>query len=372
MDGDSGSLGPDAELVQAARRGEKDASAELITRHWATAVALAARLLGSADLARDAAQEASIAALADLGRLRAPDRFGAWFCGITLNVARRWLRQLHAERPVGSPDRMWSERMSDEPGPDERAELAELAAGVRAAVAQLADGQREAVFLFYLQGLTHREVAAELAISVGAVKARLHQARAALVPYLTPLITTPEETTVSATTGSPAWADVSVTEIRRREAGEAGHIYVMVLEERTGSRRLPIWIGPAEATALAVSLESLETPRPLTYQMAARLVQATGSRVTEIRITRLTEAVFYAVVAVDGLAGPQQIDARPSDAVNLALATGAPIRVDSALLDDLQAQALDHSGWQDFPASTAEIAAEERQRLSRMTQQTDP
>ncbi len=139
-----------------------------------------------------------------------------------------------------------------------------------------------------------------------------------------------------------------------------------------GRAWLPIWIGPAEAIALAVSLESLETPRPLTYQMAASLVQATGSRVTEIKITRLTEAVFYAVVAVDGLAGPQEIDARPSDAVNLALVTGAPIRVDSALLGDLRAQAIDHSGWQDFPASTAEIAAEERQRLSRMTPQTDP
>ena len=77
----------DARLVEAALGGDKDAFAALVTRHWAMAVALAARVLGTPDLARDAAQEAAVAALVSLDRLRASARFGAWFCGITLNVA---------------------------------------------------------------------------------------------------------------------------------------------------------------------------------------------------------------------------------------------------------------------------------------------
>jgi RNA polymerase sigma factor (sigma-70 family) len=357
VDGGAAALRPDGELVQAALLGQKDAFAELVTRHWATAVALAARLLGSADLARDAAQEATITAMTGLDRLRAPDRFGAWFCGITLNVARRWLRQLRAELPTVLPD-----RTSDDPGPDERAELAELAASVRAVVAELADGQRHAVLLFYLQGLTHREVAAELAISVGAVKSRLHQARAALTPSLAPLFTAAEETPMTATASSPAWADVLVTEIRRSKAGDsASRMHVMVLAEREGPRRLPVWVGPAEATALALSLESTETPRPLTYQMAGSILEAAGSHVTEVRITRLAGKVFYAVIVVDGPAGRHEVDARPSDAVNLAMVTGAPVRVDSALLDDPKAQAVDEPRWQDFPPGTAELAAEARQ-----------
>ena len=100
---------PDDELVRAALGGDKDAFAELITRHWATAVALATRLLGSADLARDAAQEASIAALTGLGRLRDPERFGPWYCGIALNVARRWRRQLRAEPAAVLPDQASAE-----------------------------------------------------------------------------------------------------------------------------------------------------------------------------------------------------------------------------------------------------------------------
>jgi hypothetical protein len=345
--------------VQAALAGDKDAFAELVTRHWGTAVALAARLLGSPDLARDAAQEASIAAMTGLDRLRTPDRFGAWFCGITLNVARRWLRQLRAEAPAGLSD-----RACGSPGPDESAELSELAAQVRAAVSQLAEGQRQAVMLFYLQGLTHREVAAELAITVGAVKSRLHQARAALIPTLAPLITASEEVPMTTPAPIPAWADLAVTEIRRGDAGDPAHpVHVMVLQEREGQRQLPIWIGPGEASALALTLESQETPRPLTYQLAGRLLEASGSRVSEVQITRLTGEIFYATVVIDGPAGRRDVDARPSDAVNLALVTGAPVRADRTLLDNPKAQGGRHPQWRDFPAGTADVAAEAQQRM---------
>ena len=262
------------------------------------------------------------------------------------------------------------DRASHEPGPDERAELAELAATVRAAVAQLADGQRDAVFLFYLQGLTHREVAAELAISVGAVKARLHQARAALTPALVPLASGPaptsgpagpatrtKEPVMTTTAGRPAWAEVTVTDIRcSDDADPSNRQHIILLDERDGARRLPIWVGPTEATVLAMSLQAVETPRPLTYQMTASLLDACGSRVSEVRITRLAGEVFYAVVIVDGPAGQREVDARPSDAINLALVTGAPILADSALLDDPRASRRDE--WQDLPSGTAALAAE--------------
>lgn len=246
-----------------------------------------------------------------------PARFGAWFCGITLNVARGWARQLRTERPavLGDPA---ADPPSHEPGPDERAELAELAATVRTAVAQLADGQRDAVLLFYLQGLTHREVAAELAISVGAVKARLHQARAALIPALVPLtggqagtssqavpVTRSKEPVMTTTAGGPAWAEVSVTDIRSSDdSNPLDRTHVMVLTERDGPRRLPIWVGPVEATVLALSLQAVEMPRPITYQMAAGLLEASGSRVSEVRITRLAGEVFYAVVVASPHVGP--------------------------------------------------------------------
>jgi bifunctional DNase/RNase len=84
-----------------------------------------------------------------------------------------------------------------------------------------------------------------------------------------------------------------------------------------------------------------------------------------VRITRLAREVFYAVMIVDGPAGPREVDARPSDAVNLALVTGAPILADGALLDDPRATREDR--WQDFPSGTAALAAEAVERVQRFT-----
>src|SRR5437899_2663238 len=81
----------DADLVRGALLGAREPFAELVRRHQRTATALAARVLGSEDLARDAVQEATVAAMTGLDRLRSADRFGPWFCGIALNVSRRWL-----------------------------------------------------------------------------------------------------------------------------------------------------------------------------------------------------------------------------------------------------------------------------------------
>ena len=352
----------DADLVRAARCGSRDALAELVGRHWDTAVFLAARVLGSVELGRDAAQEAAVAALTDLARLRSPERFGAWFCGIALNVSRGWLRRLRPEVPGGPPD-----LVSALPSPAEAAEAADVAARVRAAVAALAGGQRDAVLLFYLQGMSHREVAAELCISVGAVKSRLHQARAALAPLLAPIADLPlthaatEGTTMAADTVD--WVDVAVAEIRRTD-GETimDRKHVMVLRETGGERQLPVWIGAGEAIALALALESVETPRPFTYTLAASLVEAAGARLSEVRIGRLLDQVFYATIVLDGPAGAREVDARPSDAANLALATGVPIRLHPALFEG---EPPENCGLRLAACSvaTGEIAAEAQQRM---------
>jgi RNA polymerase sigma factor (sigma-70 family) len=343
--------------VREALLGSRGALAELLARHWDTAVFLAARVLRSTELARDAAQEAAIAAMTDLGRLRTPERFGAWFCGIALNVARRWLRQLGPELPGLPPD-----RASAAPGPAEVAEAAEVSARVRGAIAALPAGQRDAIRLFYLQGLSHAEVATELGVSVGAVKSRLHQARAALAPRLAHVIEIPKEKSMPQTS-AVEWVDASVTEVRRSEGEDLlGRKYVMFLAERDGERRLPMWIGPAEASALALALESAETPRPFTYKLAAGLVEAAGSAIAEVRITTLISQVFYAAVIVRGPGGTREVDARPSDAVNLALVTGAPIRVDSDLFNAATPDEC-ASDLVSCPVATAEIAAEVQQRI---------
>lgn len=107
------------------------------------------------------------------------------------------------------------------------------------------------------------------------------------------------------------------------------HCY-LVLREADGERRLFIGIGTAEFTALALSVQGIDFPRPMTYQFAAALLAAAGGEVGEVRVTGLADGVYYAEAV---LTNGTIVDARPSDAVNLAAATGAPVYVAQELLD---------------------------------------
>jgi RNA polymerase sigma factor (sigma-70 family) len=345
----------DGDLVIEARAGDKDAFALLVDRHRPMVLALAQQLLDDPVIAADAVQEAAVTALVGLHQLRCPERFRAWFAGIALNVARRWLRSTRASTEL--PDD-WAD---DDQGPAELAEAAELAAQVQRAVRGLPRGQREAVLAFYWQGLSHAEAAAELAISPGAVKSRLHQARAALVPELVGYAERRKEPLPVTAAGNPDWVEVKVTEVRRSNGEDpTRRQHAVLLEEVGGDRRLPIYIGAPEAVALACSLEAVETPRPMTYAFAAEIARASGSRIMEVRITRLAEYTFYAVVVVDGPLGRGEVDARPSDALNLALVCGASVMVDATLFANLDVSRFD--AWQRFPTGARELATEVRER----------
>src|SRR5207244_3377363 len=110
-------------------------------------------------------------------------------------------------------------------------------------------------------------------------------------------------------------------------------LHVVVLRERDGERRLAIWVGAFEGDALALHLGGESMPRPLTADLMARLLEATGGRVDHVRVSSLRDKTFYAVVAVGVGDRLDELDARPSDAFNLAARVGAPIFVDEHVLD---------------------------------------
>lgn len=106
--------------------------------------------------------------------------------------------------------------------------------------------------------------------------------------------------------------------------------HFIVLTENGGERALHIGVGATEALALGLTQSGQELPRPMTYQFAASLLAGSGTGLREVRITGITDGVFYAqAVLTNGTA----LDARPSDAVNLAAVTGAPVFVAAELLD---------------------------------------
>jgi RNA polymerase sigma factor (sigma-70 family) len=334
----------DEALVASARAGDRAAFAELVTRHHRLLVGLCERGLGDAGLAEDAAQEAILQALLGLDGLRRPARFGPWLAGIGLNVCRRWLRARAGEGL--SLDSVLGGRRVHEaveglvPDPAWAAEEHELAARVRQAVRALPPGQREAVVVFYLLGSTHAATAAALGIPVGAVKTRLHKARANLRRELWTLWEEMQPMSSATTTRdtSTEYVEVHVLDVRRVLPNERFTIarHVVLLQETGESRRvLGVWVGAFESEAILILLSGVEVQRPLTFTFASRLVEATGARLREVRIQRLVDETFFAETVIQAPDGQERlVDARPSDAIALALASGAPIRVAEAVMSE--------------------------------------
>lgn len=116
---------------------------------------------------------------------------------------------------------------------------------------------------------------------------------------------------------------------------QRGVPFVLLADEEE-KRLLPIWIGPFEANAIATELRGKTFPRPLTHDLLRSVVEALGYRLTQVAVTRLSEGTFYAELRLVSEAQTIVVDARPSDAVALALRSGATILVDDEVLADNQ------------------------------------
>ncbi len=110
----------------------------------------------------------------------------------------------------------------------------------------------------------------------------------------------------------------------------SGGAYALILKEVSGNRRLPIIIGAFEAQSIALEMEGIKPPRPLTHDLMKNLIESLGAELAEITIRELKDGTFYAKLAFDS----QEIDARPSDAIALAVRFGAPIFVSERVMEE--------------------------------------
>jgi bifunctional DNase/RNase len=111
---------------------------------------------------------------------------------------------------------------------------------------------------------------------------------------------------------------------------------IVLLRERDGSRYLPIWIGAAEATAIAYAQQGVVPPRPLTHDLLRLVIGELGHTLTRVRIVALHDGVFHAALDIDGgaEAGGFTVESRSSDALALALRMDAPVVAPRTLLDE--------------------------------------
>jgi RNA polymerase sigma factor (sigma-70 family) len=329
-----GGVRSDGELVAASLNGDRAAFGLLIDRHRPRVTALVRRMLTSREEAEDVVQEAVLQAFLGLERLREPASFGSWLCAIAVNVARMRLRSSREPAGLGGapvpPDQL--ELVSSDPLPEQVVEELESLAALHEALEPLPAHEREAVLMYYVDGLTAEEIAALLDERPGTVRVRLHRARGRLRRRLSPMrkelepmIEVMLDDVVVRVVSEDADAEVP------RLANE--RVRVVLLREKEGDRILPIWVGPAEGDALALHLGGDSMPRPLTADLMARLVEASGGRVERVTVNSLRDDTFYATVTVVADGRSSEIDSRPSDAFNLAARVGAPIFVEPAVME---------------------------------------
>lgn len=108
---------------------------------------------------------------------------------------------------------------------------------------------------------------------------------------------------------------------------------VIVLKEKYGDKTLPIWIGLFEAQAIALAMENIKPPRPLTHDLAKSLIEKLRGKVDRVVINDLRHNTFYAKILIKQNGESIQVDSRPSDAIALALRLKVPIFIEEAVLD---------------------------------------
>ena len=134
---------------------------------------------------------------------------------------------------------------------------------------------------------------------------------------------------------------------------------IVILKDKEGERVLPIWVGIFEANAIALQIENIATPRPMTHDLLRNVISDLDGSVDRIVVSDLKDNTFYAVIHLTVRGERVAVDARPSDAIALALRTRSPILVEESVIDN---------------AKTVDFAAEraDNDRLQKWLESLDP
>ncbi|MFN8558876.1 MAG: bifunctional nuclease family protein [Dehalococcoidia bacterium] len=138
---------------------------------------------------------------------------------------------------------------------------------------------------------------------------------------------------------------------------------VVILKEKNSERYLPIWIGSAEADAIAVRLQEVNIARPLTHDLLRTVIDSLGAKISSVVVNDLANDTFYARIVLDVKGRSMEIDSRPSDAIALAVRARVPIYAEDTVLDRAGVL-LDEDGGAERPAGRAKVNEEEIERMS--------
>jgi len=317
------------EFVERAQRGDLEAFGKLVERFQDAVFGAAYAVLGDFHDAQDLAQESFIRAWSRLEKLRDPNRFPGWLYRITRNCCLDYMRRREGDAVPLSQENVPA---SDVPTASERLERTEMREAVLDAIRSLSEPNRLATTLFYIDGYSVEEVAEFLEVPPGTVKRRLHDSRKKLRERMVAMV---EDELKGSRPGGEfrdrIMREISQVEVRTEKSPQdSGR--VLLVDDR--GRGLMVFIGKTEEFAIHRALRKEAPPRPLTHELFLSALQAFGITVKEVRITDLRDGTFIGELVLNQEGEERVLDSRPSDAVALALMTGARITVAENVLQE--------------------------------------
>jgi bifunctional DNase/RNase len=154
--------------------------------------------------------------------------------------------------------------------------------------------------------------------------------------------------------------------VSRLGLDSSNNSYVVILQERGGTRLLPIWIGQPEAESIVMHMHNVKRPRPITHDLMRSLIMGMDAQLRRVQITRVEKQTYYAELHLQHGETLARIDARPSDGIAIALRLGAPIYAAESLLIEPGEELADDEydqpefgGGDDAPAGEGELTSEQ-------------
>ncbi len=144
---------------------------------------------------------------------------------------------------------------------------------------------------------------------------------------------------------------------------------VVILKEKGAGRYLPIWIGPAEADAIAVRLQEVNVPRPLTHDLLRNVITSLGAQARHVLVNDLQNDTFYAKIVLDVAGKLVETDSRPSDALALAVRFNIPIVADEKVLEKASVRMDKGTGKAIAPGEKPEAAAPSPEKVKQMKEE---
>ena len=369
----------DGHLVRQARAGRADALAVLISRHWSVVHKLLARATGNWIEAEDLAQETVLQAATRLSDLHEPERFGPWLYTIALNRARLWWRRRRTSRVpqsleallASAPAAIEPHLAGENASPEAAWEAADLARTIGRALSALPKPQQQAILAHYVEGLTYGEIAAMLSVPPSTVRSRLQHARERLRRELAPLVAEgyaefarpPYAPSSRARARSLAmtYVEMTVDSVHVAGGGRSGvrhepaarAVVLKLVDSPAASegapaqpdkRYLAVVVAPYELDVVTVARRPA-TPRPLTHRLMLELTSAWGATIQEVRLTDVQDDMLSSAIVLKLGRRTKQVEARPTDAIVLALQAEVPIYAHTAVLE--QAGITSPDSWEE-------------------------